>query len=102
MVARVARFEGVNVGAAEETMGEAEALVRPLMEGLAGYEGYVHLLSSDGEQLAIAFFDSEENAQAASPTFEEEMPRALGHLFERWEGRRVSAGIYQVFADSRG
>jgi hypothetical protein len=101
MVARVARFEGVNIEVAEETMGEAEALIRPLMEGLAGYAGHLQLASRDGEALAITFFDSEENARAAEPTFDEEMPRKLGDLYRRWEGRRVSAGIYEVFADSR-
>lgn len=101
MVARVARFEGVNFGAAEETMGEAETLVRPLLESLAGYAGHLQLASRDGEALAITFFDSEESAQAAEQVFDEEMPRTLGDLYKRWEGRRVAAGLYEVFADSR-
>jgi hypothetical protein len=37
VVARVASFEGVNVQQAERTMGEAEALIRPIFENLAGF-----------------------------------------------------------------
>lgn len=51
----------------------------------------------------MAFFDSEENAQAAEQTFDEEMPRKLGELFKHdWEGRRVSVDRYKVIADARG
>lgn len=102
MVARVASFEGVNVEVAERTMDEADAVIRPMVEGLAGYEGSLQLLSPDGKFLSIVFFDSEENAQAAEPTFDEEMPRRLGDMFQDWEGRRVSRDVYSVVADSRG
>jgi hypothetical protein len=102
MVARVARFEGVNVAEAERTMDQAEAIVRPLVEGLAGYQGSLELMSSGGEMLSITFFDSEENAEAAERTFDEEMPRQLGEFFKGWEGRRVSVERYRVLADSRG
>jgi hypothetical protein len=51
--------------------------------------------------LSITFFDTEQNAQAAEPTFDEEMPRRLGEIFANWEGRRVSAGVYNVLADAR-
>jgi hypothetical protein len=40
MVARVARFEGVDMEAAQAVGAEAEARLRPLVEGLAGYQGY--------------------------------------------------------------
>jgi hypothetical protein len=102
MVARVARFEGVNVQAARSTFEEAEATMRGLVEGLAGYQGSLELLASDGQVLSVSFFDSEENAQAAEPTFDEEMPKQLGHLFEDWAGRRVSVDRYEVLADTRG
>lgn len=102
MVARVASFEGVNVEVAERTMDEAEAVIQPMVEGLAGYEGSLQLLSPDGKFLSIVFFDSEENAQAAEPTFDEEMPRRLGDMFQDWAGRRVSRDVYSVVADSRG
>jgi hypothetical protein len=101
MVARVASFEGVNAQEAERTMDRAEAAVRSLVEGLAGYEGHLELVAPNGKVLSIAFFDSEENAQAAEPTFDEEMPRKLGEVFSSWEGRRVSRDVYKVLADSR-
>jgi hypothetical protein len=43
MVARVAIFEGVNVEAAQSTMEEAEAIIRPMLNGLAGYQGVTEL-----------------------------------------------------------
>ena len=101
MVARVASFEGVNVQAAERTMDQAESIIRPLVEGLAGYKGHLELLASDGKVLSITLFDSEENAQAAEPTFDEEMPRQLGDMFKDWAGRRVSVDRYQVISESR-
>ena len=101
MIARVARFEGVNVEVAERTTDQAEAITRPLMEGLAGYQGHLHLLGSNGKFISIALFDSEENAKAAEPTFDEEMPRKLGDLFKDWESRRASVDWYRVASESR-
>ena len=101
MVARVASFEGVNVEVAERTMDQAESIIRPLMEALDGYQGHLELLASDGKVLSIALFDSEENARAAEPTFDEEMPRQLGDVFKDWEGRRVSVERYRVLSESR-
>jgi hypothetical protein len=101
MVARVASFEDVNVQAAERTMDEAESIIRPLVEGLTGYKGHLELLASDGKVLSITLFDSEENAQAAEPTFDEEMPRRLGDMFKDWEGRRISVDRYKVLSESR-
>jgi hypothetical protein len=101
MVARVASFEGINVEVAEQTMAEAEAIIRPLIESLAGYQGFLELVSADGKALSITFFDTDENAQAAEPTFDEEMPRRLGDVFTSWEGRRTSVARYSVVADSR-
>ncbi|HEV3479001.1 MAG TPA: hypothetical protein VG144_06080 [Gaiellaceae bacterium] len=102
MVARVASFEGVNVEAAERTIDQAESIIRPLVEKLAGYQGSVELVAENGKVLSITFFDSEEDAEAAEPTFDEEMPRQLGDLFKDWEGRRVSVDRYRVLADTRG
>ena len=101
MVARVASFEGVNVEAAERTMDQAVSIITPLMEGLPGYQGHLELITSDGKVLSIALFDSEENAQAAEPTFDEEMPRQLGEIYKDWEGRRVSVDRYKVLSESR-
>ena len=101
MVARVASFEGVNAQEAERTMPEADSIIRPLVENLAGYQSHLELISPNGKGLSITFFDSEENAQAAEQTFEEEMPRQLGEYFESWEGRRVGVDRYNVVVDSR-
>ena len=101
MVARVASFEGVNVEVAERTIDQAVSVIAPLMEGLAGYQGHLELIASDGKVLSIALFDSEENAQAAEPTFDEEMPRQLGDIYKEWEGRRASVTRYKVLSESR-
>ena len=101
MIARVASFEGVNVQVAERTMDEAESIIRPMVEKLAGYQGHLELVASDGKVLSITLFGSEENAQAAEPAFDQEMPRQLGDLFKDWEGRRVSVDRYKVLAESR-
>ena len=102
MIARVASFEGIDAQETERTMNEAEAIIRPLVEGLAGYEGQLMLVASNGKVLSITLFDSEESAQAAEPTFDQEMPKQLGDLFKGWSGRRVSVDRYKVLADSRG
>jgi hypothetical protein len=101
MIARVAYFEGVNVEAAQATMDEAEAIIRPMLEGLSGYKGVLELVSEDGKFVSVTFFDSAESAQAAEGTFDQEMPAKLGHIFQQWEGRRVSVDLYQVVGDSR-
>jgi len=82
-------------------MDQAEAVIRPLVEGLAGYQGHLELIASDGKVLSITLFDSDENAQAAEPTFDEEMPRQLGDLFKDWSGRRVSVDRYKVISEER-
>lgn len=101
MFARVARFEGVGVQEAEQTLADADAIIRALVEGLAGYRGQLQLLGADGDVLSVALFDSDEHARAAEPTFDEEMPRRLGTLFGGWQGRRVSVGRYKVIVDDR-
>ncbi|HEV8250567.1 MAG TPA: hypothetical protein VGQ15_11395 [Gaiellaceae bacterium] len=101
MVARVATFEGIDVDEAQKTMPEAEAIIRRLVEGLAGYEGELGLATQDGKYISITFFDSAENAEAAEPTFDEEMPRQLGKIFDAWGGRRTSVDRYEVVADLR-
>jgi hypothetical protein len=102
MIARVASFEGIDVQAAQSSMDEAEAVIRPLVEGLAGYQGRLDLATMDGKFLSITLFDTEEHASAAEPTFDEEMPKQLGPLFQSWGGHRTSVDRYQVVSDSRG
>jgi len=100
MVARVAMFEGVDVGEAAATFGEADRRVRPLLEALSGYRGYVDLGSDSGRVVSVVLFDSDEDADAAERTFDEEMPRALADLFEGFAGRRVSVERYRVLNET--
>ena len=101
MIARVATFEGLNVDAARSTMDEAESLLRPMLEGLDGYQGAMELVSDDGKFLSITLFDSMQSAKAAEPVFDQEMPQKLGHLFQEWSGRRISVDRYEVAAEDR-
>jgi hypothetical protein len=101
MFARVAQFEGINVEKAMSTMDDAVSLIRPLVEGLPGYEGAMELMTRDGKFLSLTLFDSLESAEAAEKTFDEEMPAKLGPLFREWEGNRVSVDRYEVLADTR-
>ena len=102
MIARVASFEGIDVQAAQGSMEEAEAIIRPMVEALSGYRGELELVSPEGKFLSITLFDSMEDARAAEPTFDQEMPQKLGHIFERWAGHRVSVDRYEVAGqDSR-
>lgn len=101
MVARVARFEGINVAEAQEMMGEAEAIVRPIVEGMTGFAGRLDLVTMAGDFLSVTFFDSQANAEAAEETFDQELPKELGPLYERMGGRRAAVGVYQVVTDER-
>jgi hypothetical protein len=94
-------FEGINVEAAQSTMDEAESIIRPLLNALSGYQGALELATADGKFVSITLFDTEENAAAAEPTFDEEMPAKLGHVFEQWAGTRTSVGHYMVVGDER-
>ncbi len=61
MVARVAAFEGINVERARDRMDEAEPVIRPMVEALAGYEGRLDLAAADGRFVSITLFDNEEH-----------------------------------------
>jgi len=101
MVARVARFEGIDIAKAQERMDQAEAIIRPLVEGMAGFAGRMDLATMDGQFISITLFDSEGDAAAAEQTFDQELPKQLGPLYESWGGRRVAAGVFQVVSDVR-
>jgi hypothetical protein len=100
MVARVARFEGVNVQAAQSTMDDAEAIIKPVISMLDGFQSSLDLLSAAGTVLSITIFDTEANAAAAETTFDEQLPGMLGDLFSDWAGKRVSVEHYEVLAQS--
>jgi hypothetical protein len=100
MVARVARFEGMDMAKAQETMGEAEAIIRPIVEGMPGFAGRMDF-AGDGEFISITLFDSAADAAAAEQTFDEELPKQLGALYQSWGGRRAAVGVFQVVSDVR-
>ena len=56
MFARVATFEGINVEAAQSSMEEAEAIIRPILSGLPGYKGALELANQDGKFLSVTLF----------------------------------------------
>ena len=83
-------------------MGQAMEIVEPIIRGLNGIQGFMELADrSSGKSLSISFFDTEENAVAAEPVFDEEMPRALGDLMQQFSGRRASVDRYDVLVDER-
>jgi hypothetical protein len=101
MFARAATFEGINIQAAQASMEEAEAIIRPVLSALPGYRGAVELANQDGKFLSITFFDSMENATASESTFDEELPAKLGHIFQEWAGTRTSVDHFMVVGDDR-
>ena len=102
MFARIATFESTDPAADEQLMGQAMEIVEPMIRGLNGIQGFMELADpKSGKSLSISFFDSEENAVAAEPVFDEEMPRALGDLMQQFSGRRASVDRYDVLVDER-
>jgi hypothetical protein len=102
MFARIATFESTDPAADEKLMAQTTEIVEPIIRGLAGIQGHMELADrNSGKSLSISFFDTEHNALAAEPTFDEEMPRALGDLMQQFSGRRVSVERYEVLVDER-
>lgn len=102
MFARIATFESTDPAADERLMGQAMEIVEPIIRGLPGIQGFMELADrSSGKSLSISFFDTEENARAAEPVFDEEMPRALGDLMQQFSGRRTGVDRYEVLVDER-
>ena len=102
MVARVATFESTDPAADEQLMGQAMEIVEPMIRGLNGIQGYMELADrKSGKSISISFFDTEDNAAAAEPVFDEEMPRALGDLMQQFSGRRTGVDRFDVLVDER-
>ena len=108
MFARVATFEGINVEAAQSSMDEAEAIIRPTLSALAGYEGALELATQDGKFLSITLFDSIENAvrggvdvrRRAAGEARPHLPAVGGHphVGRSLHGRRRRSRVGQVAA----
>jgi hypothetical protein len=102
MFARIATFESTDPAADEALMDEAGKIVEPIIRGLKGIQGYQELVDrSSGRSLSISYFDTEENAIAAESIFDEELPKALGPLMEKFSGHRVSVERFDVLIDER-
>jgi hypothetical protein len=102
MYARIATFESTDPAADEKLMGQAMEIVEPIIRGMTGIQGHMELVDrSSGKSLSISLFDSEENAIAAEPIFDEEMPKALGELMQQSSGRRIGVERYDVLVDER-
>ena len=102
MYARIATFESSDPAADEKLMDKAGEIVEPIIRGMKGIQGHMELVDrTAGKSLSISFFDTEENAIAAEPIFDEEMPKALGDLMQQFSGRRVSVDRYDVLVDQR-
>jgi hypothetical protein len=102
MFARIATFESTDSAADEKLMDETLEIVQPIIQGMKGIQGHMELVDrNSGKALSISLFDTEENAQAAEPIFDEEMPKALGEIMQRFSGRRVSVERYAVLVDER-
>ena len=102
MYARIATFESTDPTADEKLMGQAMEIVEPILRGMTGLQGHMELVDrSSGKSLSISLFDSEENAVAAEPIFDEEMPKALGEIMQQFSGRRIGVERYDVLVDER-
>jgi hypothetical protein len=102
MFARIATFESTDPAADEKIMPQAMEIVEPIIRGMAGIQGHMELVDrNSGKSLSISLFDTEENAIAAEPVFDEEMPKALGELMQQFSGRRLGVERYDVLVDER-
>jgi hypothetical protein len=102
MFARIATFESTDPAADEKLMDQTLEIVEPIIQGMKGIQGHMELIDrNSGKSLSISLFDTEENAQAAEPIFDEEMPKALGEIMQQFSGRRLSVERYAVLVDER-
>jgi hypothetical protein len=102
MHARIATFESTDAAADEKLMDQVMDIAQPIIRGMEGIQGHMELVDrGSGRALSISLFDTEENAAAAEPIFDEEMPKALGELMQQFSGRRTSVERYDVLVDER-
>ena len=102
MHARIATFESTDAAADEKLMDQVMDIAQPIIRGMEGIQGHMELVDrGSGTALSISLFDTEENAVAAEPIFDEEMPKALGELMQQFSGRRTSVERYDVLVDER-
>ena len=102
MFARVATFEGVDTSTAPQVREQVRDRALSIVETLPGWQGALQLFDeASGKVMVIHLFDTQENMQAAEPTFEE-MPRQLGpELAQQVAGRRRSVERFKVLSERR-
>ena len=102
MFARMATFDGVNVETAEPAMERVREKAQQIVAELPGWQGAMQLLDRrNGKVVVMQFFDSEENMEAAEPTFEE-LPQRLGpEIMQQLAGQRRSVDKFEVLAERR-
>jgi len=67
----MASFSVSDTSAVDAIRDRIEDAVRPVVEGLNGWQGATQLLDRKGGKLVVIhFFDTEANMEAAEPTFE--------------------------------
>jgi hypothetical protein len=97
MFARIATFEGVDVSRANEVTAAIKEHALPLIRDLSGWSGSLTLLDPDQRKvLAISFFETKEDIQAAEPTFEQLPSRLPDELRDIVAGTRRSIEVYDV------
>jgi hypothetical protein len=102
MFARIATFQSTDPAADEKLLPQAMEIVEPIIRGMPGIQGHMELADpGSGKSLSISLFETEEDAIAAEPIFDEEMPKALGELMQQFSGRRLSVERFEVLADER-
>ncbi len=100
MFARVATFEAIDVESAQQTIERVRDRIREILEGTTGWQGVLQLVDrGGGKVLTINLFDTEENMQAAEPTFES-MPQQIPEVREM-AGGRSSVQRFEVLAETR-
>lgn len=100
MFARIATFEGIDAGTSEDVMERVRDRAVSILEGMPGWQGGMQLIDrSGGRVMTISFFDTEENMQAAEPTFES-MPQQIPEVREM-AGSRSSVQRFEVLSETR-
>src|SRR5262245_33084683 len=102
MFARIATFESTDPAADEQLMDQATEIVEPIIRGINGIQRHMELVDrSSGSSLSISFFDTEANAIPAETIVNEEMPKPLGEIVNKFSGRRWSDDRYDVPVSAR-
>lgn len=96
MFVRVATFEGIDPSQFEQAAPAARESAASILKDVQGWKGAAQLLDRENRTLKIVqVFDSEENMDAAEPTFET-MPQRLGEMAKVLGGSPRSVDKFEV------